>query len=118
VGLSVGPPSYQAVVGAFESRWGRTARDVISARATHVTGDYWAVWPTVFYATWLLGTPRRSEWPYGITDRSVATLNEARAVMNPRVSALDGRGMWLGLLGPHRWMVAERRSTCLILTAQ
>ncbi len=115
--LAVGPPSYQAVVRAFESRWGTPARDVIAARATHVTGDYWKVWPTVFYATWLLGTPGRNKWPYGITDRSIATLEEARAVTNPRVAALDGRGMWLGLLGPHHWMVAERRSTCVILTA-
>ncbi len=46
--LAVGPPSYQAVVRAFESRWGTPARDVIAARATHVTGDYWKVWPTVF----------------------------------------------------------------------
>jgi hypothetical protein len=114
---AVGPPSREAVVKGFESRWGGTARDVIAARATHVTGDYWKVWPAVFYASWLLGTPRRSHWPYGITDRSVATLEDARAVPHPRVAALDGRNMWLGLLGPHHWLVAERRTTCLILTA-
>jgi hypothetical protein len=113
--VAVGPPSYKAVVEAFESRWGEAARDVVAARATHVTGDYWKVWPTVFYSAWLLGTPRRSEWPYGISDRSIATLKESRAVPKPRVAALDGRGMWLGLLGPHHWMVAERRSTCLVL---
>jgi hypothetical protein len=115
--LAVGPPSRQVVMRAFESRWGAAARDVIAARATHVTGDYWKVWPTVFYATWLLGTPRRPDWPYGITDRSVATLKESRAAPHPRVAALDGRTMWLGLLGPHHWSVAERRPTCLILTA-
>ena len=115
--LAVGPPSRHAVVQAFESRWGDAARDVIAGRATHVTGDYWKVWPTVFYATWLLGTARRNEWPYGVTDRSIATLSESRAIAHPRVAALDGRGMWLGLLGPHRWSVAERRGSCLILTA-
>jgi hypothetical protein len=115
--LAVGPPSHQAVVQTFESRWGAEARDVISARATHVTGDYWKVWPTVFYATWLLGRPRRLEWPYGISDRSIATLKQSRAVPHPRVAALDGRTTWLGLLGPHRWSVEERRATCLILTA-
>jgi len=115
--LAVGPPSHQVVVQAFESRWGAAARDVIAARATHVTGDYWEVWPTVFYADWLLGTAGRRDWPYGITDRSIATLSESRAVPHPRVAALDGRGMWLGLLGPRRWSVVERRPTCLILTA-
>ena len=114
--IAVGPPSRQAVVRAFESRWGTTAREVIAARATHVTGDYWKVWPTVFYATWLLGTPRRRDWPYGITDRSIATLKESRAVPHPRVAVLDGRSIWLGLLGAHRWVVTERGSSFLIVT--
>jgi hypothetical protein len=114
--LSVGPPSRQAVVNAFESRWGSSARDVIAARATHVTGDYWKVWPTVFYADWLLGPAGRHDWPYGITDRSIATLDEARAVPHPRVAALDGQGTWLGLLGPRAWAVTERRPSCLLLT--
>lgn len=113
---AVGPPRRSAVVQAFDSRWGAAARDVVASRATHVTGDYWKVWPTVFYATWLLGTPGRHDWPFGITDRSIATLTESRAVPHPRVAALDGRAMWLGLLGPHHWSVAERRSSCLILT--
>jgi hypothetical protein len=114
--LAVGPPSREAVVHAFESRWGASARDVIAGRATHVTGDYWKVWPTVFYANWLLGTPRQKQWPYGLTDRSIATLPASRAVPHPRVAALDGRGVWLSLLGPRQWAVAERRPTCLILT--
>jgi hypothetical protein len=116
--IAVGPPSHQAVVRAFESRWGTTAREVIAARATHVTGDYWKVWPTVFYATWLLGTPRRRDWPYGLTDRSIATLKESRAVPHPRVAVLDGRSIWLGLLGAHWWVVTELGSTLFILTAQ
>ncbi len=115
--VAVGPPSRQAVVKGFETRWGSAARDVIAARATLVTGDYWKVWPTVFYASWLLGTPRRRDWPYGITDRSTATLSRSRAVPHIRVAAIDGRASWLGLLGQRRWSVAERRSTCLILTA-
>ncbi len=113
---TVGPPSRQAVIQGFESRWGPAARDVIAAHATHVTGDYWKVWPTVFYADWLLGTRGRAQWPYGISDRSSATLSASRAVPQPRIAALDGRGMWLGLLGPQRWSLVERRPTCLILT--
>lgn len=113
--LAVGPPSRQAVVNAFESRWGSTARDVIATRATHVTGDYWKVWPTVFYADWLLGPSGRHDWPYGLTDRSIATLDEARAVPHPRVAALDGRGYWLALLGT-RWAVAERRPSFFLVT--
>lgn len=115
--VAVGPPSGDAAAQAFESRWGPKARDVIAARATHVTGDYWKVWPTVFYANWLLGTARRQDWPYGITDRSVATLTQSRTVAQPRVAALDGHTLWLGLLGPRPWVVAERRPTCLILTS-
>jgi hypothetical protein len=115
--VAVGPPSRNAVVHTFELQWGAAARDVIVARATHVTGDYWKVWPTVFYASWLMGEHRRRDWPFGITDRSIATLEESRAVPHPRVAALDGRLMWLGLLGPRGWSIAERRSSCLILTA-
>jgi hypothetical protein len=115
--VAVGPPSRRAVVQGFESRWGASARDVLAGRATHVTGDYWKVWPTVFYASWLLGTPGRQAWPYGLTDRSLPTLAAARAVPHPRVAALDGSGRWIGLLGKHQWAVAERRPTCLIVTS-
>jgi len=116
--LAVGPPSRQAVVNAFESRWGNAARDVIAARATHVTGDYWKVWPIVFYADWLLGPAGRHDWPYGVTDRSVATLDKARAVPRPRVAALDGRGYWLALLGPRSWVLVEQRPSCVIVTTR
>jgi hypothetical protein len=114
--IAVGPPSYRVVRDAFESRWGASARDVIAARATHVTGNYWNVWPTVFYADWLLGTQDRRHWPYGITDRSDATLERALAVPRPRVAALEGSGRWIGLLGPHAWLEVERRPTCLVVT--
>ena len=114
--VTVGPPSTRAVTDAFEARWGAAARDVAASGATHVTGDYWKVWPTVFTTDWLLGSSRRSRWPYGLTDRSIATLERARAVERPRVAVLDGNGAWLGLLGPHRWAVVERRPTCLVLS--
>lgn len=114
--LAVGPPSHQAVVHAFESRWGAAAREVIAARATHVTGDYWKVWPTVFYANWLLGTAGRRQWLYGVTDRSLPTLRESLAVAHPRVAVLDGRGMWLRLLGQRQWLVAEQHASFVILT--
>ncbi|MGO9066110.1 MAG: hypothetical protein ACLQIH_15400 [Myxococcaceae bacterium] len=116
--VAVGPPSRKAVEHAFESRWGTTAREVIAARATHVTGDYWKVWPTVFYASWLLGTAGRHDWPDGVTDRSIATLSRSRAVSHPRVAAIGSVTTWLALLGPHRWYIAERRPTCVILTVQ
>jgi hypothetical protein len=116
--LRVGPPSRHAVLHAFESRWGASARDVVASRATHVTGDYWKVWPTVFYADVLLGRAGRRDWPYGITDRSIATLDRARVIRSPRVAALDGYGMYLGLLGPRGWTVAERHSSFLLLTTR
>jgi hypothetical protein len=116
--VTVGPPSRAAVVQAFESRWGDAARNVIASRATHVTGDYWQVWPTVLYADMLLGTAGRHDWPYGITDRSIATLEKARAVAQPRVVVLEGRGMWLGLLGARAWTVSERHPSYLILTVR
>lgn len=114
--LAVGPPSMRAVTDAFASRWGAMARDVVASHATHVTGDYWKVWPTVFTADWLLGDARRAEWPYGITDRSVATLERARAVPQPRVAILGGNAAWIGLLGPHRWRVVERRPALVLVT--
>jgi hypothetical protein len=115
--IAVGPPSSRAVTDAFQSRWGATARDLVAAQATHVTGDYWRVWPTVFTSAWLLGDAGRARWPYGVTDRSVATLERARAVRQPRVAVLDGNTSWLGLIGPHRWAIAERRPTFLLVTA-
>jgi hypothetical protein len=115
--LAVGPPSRVAVVSAFEVRWGASARDVINAGATHVTGDYWKVWPTVFYACWLLGDARRQEWPYGLTDRSIATLPKARLVAHPRVAALDGQATGLNLLEPRPWKAVEGGPSLVLLTA-
>jgi hypothetical protein len=116
--LAVGPPSGAAVVRPFETRWGAAARDVIGAGATHVTGDYWKVWPTVFYASWLLGDARRRDWPYGITDRSIATLDKSRTLTHARVAALDGHTAWLAFLGPRPWRVVEHRATCLVLVSR
>ncbi|HMK73334.1 MAG TPA: hypothetical protein VK454_08335 [Myxococcaceae bacterium] len=115
--IAVGPPSTHAVTDAFQSRWGATARDVVAVHATHVTGDYWRVWPTVFTSAWLLGDAGRERWPYGVTDRSLTTLGRARAVRQPRVAVLDGRTSWLGLIGPHRWAIAERRPAFLLVVA-
>jgi hypothetical protein len=57
-----GRPGVDVVRGALRESIGKYAPEVLSSGCTHVVGEYWHVWPTMFYANLLLadqGEPAR-----------------------------------------------------------
>ena len=76
VGLAVaayGPPSLRTVRDDVARRanagW---AEEILAAGCTHVAGDYWRVWPAVFYGT-LLMRERGDHDVWGLTYRGEST---------------------------------------------
>src|SRR5215471_1355993 len=123
VGISYGLPGPGHVEHAFDSpwhpsdvSWTTAAREVISSRATHVTGNYWEVWPVVFRSKWLRHQQGSPDQVFGLANRSEPTLDMARSVPmeRTRVAVVRARGGGLGgaraLLGYASWDLVERRS--------
>jgi hypothetical protein len=123
VGISYGLPGPGHVESAFDSpwhpsavSWTAAAHEVISSDATHVTGNYWEVWPVVFRSRWLRYQHGSSDPVFGLAHRSEPTLGMARSVPleRTRVAVVRARGGGLGyasaLLGYTRWELVERRS--------
>src|SRR5262249_33655884 len=96
--------------------WTAAAREVISSGATHVTGNYWEVWPVVFRSRWLRYQQGSPHPVFGLAHRSVPTLGMARSVPleQTRVAVLRARGGGLVsasvLLGDAFVELVERRS--------
>jgi hypothetical protein len=99
---------------------GRTD-DVLAARCTHVAGDYWKVWPTVFHANLLLREQGESRTVWGITLRGEPThgkwqhmpLEELRIAVP--VDDREQADAWLQSFHLPAMMVVERRSTIYVL---
>lgn len=56
-----GPPSVARVRAGYEARWGARTDRLEALGATRVAGDYWQVWPLVFWANYR--AVRRGEAP-------------------------------------------------------
>jgi hypothetical protein len=52
---------------------GRWTGDILAADCTHVSGDYWHVWPAVFHANMTLADRGEDRVVWGLTIRSNAT---------------------------------------------
>jgi hypothetical protein len=99
---------------------GRTA-DVLAAHCTHVAGDYWKVWPSVFHANLTLREQGESRTVWGITLRAEPTraqwkhmpLDELRIAV-----PLDDKGeadTWLRWYRLPPMVVVEKRTTIYVL---
>lgn len=64
-----GIPSIQESEHALDRRWGVAARAIIRHECTHIMGNYWHVWPTVFWTHHLLGKANATNQVHGITYR-------------------------------------------------
>ncbi len=64
----------QVVRKALDDRAGKFTAETLDARCTHVIGDYWRVWPTVFHANLRLADQGSSRVVWGITQRSRPTM--------------------------------------------
>jgi len=95
--------------------------DVLSARCTHVAGEYWNVWPIVYRASLALFERGERRPIYGLAGRSAPTVDAAKAVPleQMRIALLptpDGEGeRWLRTYDFPPLMEIERRSTLIVL---
>jgi hypothetical protein len=65
-----GLPSLAEVRRTLDRKLGERTADVLTAGATHVAGDYWRVWPTVFHANLVLHERRARRVVWGLSWRS------------------------------------------------
>lgn len=120
VALAVfGPPSVAKARQVLELQ-GRYTPDILSARVTHVVGNYWSVWPAVFHAR-LTMRERGEGWPvYGLSHRSWATEELWSKVKREeqRFGALRGdpeAEKWLAEYGFQDLEMVEERATMTVL---
>jgi putative flippase GtrA len=99
---------------------GRTS-DVLAAHCTHVAGDYWKVWPTVYHANLMLREQGESRIVWGITLHAEPTRAQWRNMPlgDLRIAvALDDREAaqtWLQALHLPPMVEVERHSTIYVL---
>jgi hypothetical protein len=68
-----GRPGLDVVRGSLAEAAGKFTHEVLQQRCTHVTGDYYNVWPTVFYANLLLADQGSPYTVWGIAQRCLPT---------------------------------------------
>ncbi len=87
-----GAPSAQRVRAALDESVGRYTDDLLAADCTHVTGDYWHVWPAMYHANLRLADQCSSRTIWGIAPRSLATADKWRRVpwTEARIGAIVG----------------------------
>ena len=73
VAVAYGAPSLDGVRAQLARTIGSRTVDVVEARVTHVHGDYWEVWPTVFHANLVLRERGSSHEVWGVAYRSEPT---------------------------------------------
>jgi hypothetical protein len=99
-----GLPSVRGIREEIDRRHGALTNDLLRARATHVAGDYWNVWPAVFHANLVLHERGEARRIFGISERSRATEHLWRAMPTERwrVAAIPGDSRlahWLAVYG-------------------
>jgi hypothetical protein len=68
-----GRPGFDVVRRELNQTLGKYTDDILAAECTHVTGDYWHVWPAVFHANLRLAESGSPRTVWGIAPRSRAT---------------------------------------------
>jgi hypothetical protein len=68
-----GRPGVDVVRHVLDENIGQHTAELLAERCTHVTGDYWHVWPTMFHANLVLADQGRNEPIWGIAQRCLPT---------------------------------------------
>jgi len=69
-----GAPSVARVRADLDETLGQRTPDVLEARCTHLAGDPWTVWPTVFHANWKLYEAGEHAVIVGVSEHSGSLL--------------------------------------------
>jgi hypothetical protein len=125
-------------VRADLERLGDLTPDVLAARCTHLAGDYWTVWPTIFHAHLVLNERGEQRPLWGVTFRAQPTSQlwwntplEGRIVGIPLHDPYGEKGRvvgiplhdtfgdnWLLAFGMPGFRDVERRDTLRVLRRQ
>ena len=68
-----GTPSLHGIEQRFEERMGAPVASALQSGATLIAGDYWHVWPGVFWANVVLSRAHSRTRVFGLAYRSEAT---------------------------------------------
>jgi hypothetical protein len=112
-----GPPQND-FTKTLTAKYGPMADAVRAARCTHVSGDYWDVWPTVFVANAQAMDDGTDERVWGVTFRSSPTASHWRTIPRERLRVATFAGdpnadRFLPMLGTKLKLV-ERRGSLLL----
>jgi hypothetical protein len=117
-----GLPSTVVVRAELDASLGRYSEEILAAECTHVTGDYWHVWPAVFHANLRLADARSSRRVWGIAERSRPTRPQWRAIpwTDTRIAEIVGderqAAEFLARYGVPPAVERERRATIRVLS--
>src|SRR5207248_2774890 len=115
-----GLPSLRGVRDDLDRRLGTRTPDILAARCTHVAGNYWNVWPSVFHANLVLHERGERRVVWGVTLRSQPThslweqMPREEICVGIPVGDTVGEG-WLNSYHFPRMVEVERRPTLRIL---
>jgi hypothetical protein len=80
---SYGFPSSGTVRSDIDQRFGTATQEILDAQADLVAGDYWKVWPAVFHANLVLYERGKHKTIFGLTNRSLPTVDSGRRYLRP-----------------------------------
>jgi hypothetical protein len=122
VAIRHGLPSTAVVRAELEASLGRYSDEILAAGCTHVTGDYWHVWPAVFHANMRLADRQSARRVWGIAERSRPTQPKWRAIpwSDARIGEIVGderqAAEFLARYGVPSLVERERRSVIRVLS--
>jgi hypothetical protein len=114
-------PSVNKVHQELDRTIGARTNDILAAHCTHVAGDYWKVWPSVFHANLVLHDQGDKRTIWGITFRTEPTRPQWQhlPVDKFRIAVpledMEVAGHWLQALQLPPMTVVEKRSTIYVL---
>jgi hypothetical protein len=114
-------PSIKKVHQDLAQTFGGRTADVLAAHCTHVAGDYWKVWPSVFHANLMLREQGKSETIWGITMRGEPTHDQWKDLPLERLRIavpLEDQGIaqfWFQAFHLPPMVVVEQRPTIYVL---
>jgi hypothetical protein len=116
-----GIPSIARVRTDLDRNLGACTKDILNAGCTHVAGDYWKVWSSVFHANLVLYERGEERMVWGLSNRSGPTVCrwqgmpwEEMRVAVPLAADLERDYYWTNS-GVPSLVVAEERPTVWIL---
>ena len=111
-----GVPSLRRVRADVDRVFGARTADILDARCTHVSGDYWRVWPAVFHANLVLYERKAGHVIWGVTFRGSPAYSHWKTMPmeSIRVAVPDGDGFAEGWIASYplsfgKMVVLERK---------